>query len=133
MRAVKKTQNSAYQIHYHFVTPVKYRRAIFGNEERYEIEMEQIGIDTNHVHYLVSAAPKYAPAELMQIIKSITARELFKRHPDLKEQLWGGELWSEGYFVATIGEGGNKDVIRAYVANQGKSKERVEQLKLFNF
>jgi putative transposase len=69
----------------------------------------------------------------MQIIKSITARELFKRYPDLKEQLWGGELWSEGYFVATIGEGGNKDVIRAYVAKQGKSKEHFEQLKLFNF
>jgi len=147
MRAVKKNQNSAYQIHYHFVTPVKYRRAIFGNEdrehslvkisqeieERYEIEFEQIGIDTNHVHYLVSSAPKYSPAELMQIIKSITAREIFKRHPDIKEQLWGGELWSEGYFVATIGEGGNKDVIRAYVAKQGKSKEHVEQLKLFNF
>jgi putative transposase len=146
MRAVRKTQNSAYQIHYHFVTPVKYRRAIFDRadrehslvrisqeiEERYEIEFEQIGIDTNHVHYLVSAALKYAPAELMQIIKSITARELFKRHPDLKEQLWGGELWSEGYFVATIGEGGNKDVIRAYVAKQGKPKEHVEQLKLFN-
>jgi putative transposase len=147
MRAVKKAQNSAYQIHYHFVTPVKYRKAIFGKvdrehtlveiskeiEERYEIELEQIGIDTNHVHYLISAAPKYSPSELIQIIKSITARELFRKHPDLREQLWGGELWSEGYFVATVGEGGNNEVIRAYVANQGKSKEQTKQLKLFNF
>lgn len=106
---VKKTENSGCQIHYHFVTPVKYRRAIFGNadrehslvkisqeiEERYEIEFEQIGIDTNPVHYLVSAAPKYSPAELVQIIKSITARELFKRHSELREQLWDGELWSD--------------------------------------
>jgi putative transposase len=147
MRAVKVTQTSAYQIHYHFVTPVKYRKAIFGHadrehtlveiskeiEERYEIEFEQIGIDTNHVHYLVSAAPKYAPSVLIQIIKSITARELFKRYPELREQLWGGELWTEGYFVATVGEGGNKDVIRAYVAGQGKAKGKEVQLKLFNF
>ena len=146
MRAVNKTTNSAYQIHYHFVTPVKYRKAIFGVvdrerslvkiskeiEERYEITMEQVGIDTNHVHYLVSAAPKYAPGRIIQIIKSITAREMFRRHPEIKSILWGGELWTDGYFVATIGEGGDRDVIRAYVANQGKPQD-LEQLKLFNF
>ena len=147
MRTVSKTQHSAYQIHYHFVTPVKYRKAIFGNadrehtlveiskeiEERYEIKFEQIGMDTNHVHYLISAAPKYSPSQLIQIIKSITARELFHKHPDLKRVLWGGELWTDGYFVQTVGEGGNKDVISNYVANQGKAKEQDLQLKLFDF
>jgi putative transposase len=147
MRTVSKTQHSAYQIHYHFVTPVKYRKAIFGNadrehtlveiskeiEERYEIKFEQIGIDTNHVHYLISAAPKYSPSRLIQIIKSITARELFSKHPDLKRVLWGGELWTDGYFVATVGEGGNKEVIRVYVAKQGKFKDHPLQLKLFDF
>ena len=144
MRAVRTTQHNAYQIHYHFVTPVKYRRAIFGCsdreqtlhvickeiEERYAITFEQVGIDTNHVHYLVSAAPKYAPSRIIQIIKSITARELFRIHPDLKKELWGGELWTDGFFVATVGEGGNRDVIRQYVANQGLPSH---QLKLFNF
>src|SRR3989344_1652766 len=134
MRPVRKTEHNAYQIHYHFVTPVKYRKAIFGRsdreqtlqsickeiEERYSIEFEQVGIDTNHVHYLITAAPKFAPSHIIQIIKSITARELFARHPDLKKELWGGELWTDGFFVATVGEGGNRDVIRAYVANQGK-------------
>ena len=147
MRAVSVTEHSAYQIHYHFVTPVKYRKAIIGRaerelslveiskeiEERYELKFEQIGIDTNHVHYLVSAAPKFAPANLIQIIKSITARKLFERHPDLKKELWGGELWRDGYFVATVGEGGNSKVISAYVANQGKVKEHAQQLKLFSF
>ena len=146
MRAVKKTEHSAYQIHYHFVTPVKYRKVILGHadrshslieigkeiEERYEIEFEQIGIDADHVHYLISAAPKFSPGRVMQIIKSLTARELFRRHPELKKELWGGELWSDGYFVATVGEGGNSEVIRAYVAKQG-NKEQVEQLQLFNF
>src|SRR5208283_5737461 len=97
MRAVSKTTNSAYHIHYHFVAPIKYRKAIFGFadrerslveiskeiEERYEITMEQIGIDTNHVHYLISAAPKYAPGNIIQIVKSITAREMFRRHPEI--------------------------------------------------
>ena len=146
MRPVRKTEHNAYQIHYHFVTPVKYRKAIFGIpdreqslqsickeiEERYSIEFEQVGIDTDHVHYLVSVAPKLAPSRVVQIIKSITARELFRRHPELRKELWGGELWTDGFFVATVGEGGNRDVIRVYIENQGKVSHDL-QLKLFDF
>ena len=147
MREVKKTEHCAYQIHYHFVAPVKYRKAIFGVfdreqtlvdvckeiEERYDIYFEQIGIDTNYVHFLINTAPKFSPSNIIQIVKSIIARELFKKHADLKRELWGGELWADGYFVATVGEGGNKDVISIYVANQGKDKKDSKQLRLFNF
>ncbi len=146
MRAVVTTESCAYQIHYHFVIPVKYRKAIFDNpdcehtlisickgiEERYDIVFEKGGIDLNHVHLLLSAAPRFSPSDIIRIVKSITARELFKKHPGLKRELWGGHLWSEGYFVATIGEGGNKDVIQKYIENQGKSTEEL-QLKLFDF
>ena len=146
MRAVNVTESSAYQIHYHFVVPVKYRKGIFDNtdreqtllaickeiEERYDIRFETVGIDLNHVHYLLSAVPRFSPSRIIQIVKSITARELFKHHPDLKRELWGGHLWSEGYFVATVGEGGNKQVIEVYVKNQGKKLES-DQLKLFDF
>ena len=146
MRPVRKTESTAYQIHYHFVTPVKYRKAIFGHpdreqtlqsickeiEERYSIEFEQVGIDTDHVHYLVSAAPKLAPSRVIQIIKSITAGELFRRHPELRKELWGCELWTDGFFVATVGEGGNREVIRVYIENQGKETHDM-QLKLFDF
>ena len=144
MRAVRTTEHNAYQIHYHLVTPVKYRFAIFGRpdreqtlrsvcseiEERYSIWFEQLGLDTNHVHYLLSAAPKFAPSRLVQIIKSITARALFRQHPDLKRELWGGELWTDGFFIATVGEGGSRDVIREYVKRQGMTDA---QLKLFDF
>jgi len=65
-------------------------------------------------------------------IKSITARELFRRHPDLRKELWGGELWTDDFFVSTVGEGGNRDVIRIYVEKQG-NKSDITQLKLFNF
>ena len=123
---------------------MKYRKGIFGKpdrehslhaickeiEERYEIEFEQVGIDTNHVHYLVSSVPKFSPSQLIRTIKSIIARELFKRHPDLKKELWGGALWTEGFFVSTVGEHGNKDVIRAYIKKQGVKNP---QLTLFNF
>ena len=146
MRAVRTTEHNAYQIHYHFVTPVRYRRVVFGSpdreqtlkqicteiEERYSIAFEQVGIDTNHVYYPVSAVPKFSPSQIIRVIKSITAREMFKRHPDLKRELWGGELWTDGFFVATVGEGANLDVIRVYVKNQGK-QEDIAQLKLFNF
>ena len=146
MRAVRKSEHNAYQIHYHFVTPVKYRKAIFGIPdreqtlyqicteigERYSVIFEQVGIDRNHVHYLLSAAPKYAPSHIIQMVKSITARELFKRHPDLKKDLWGGELWTDGFFVATVGEGGNRDLIKNYIAKQGQRGDE-SQLKLFDF
>jgi putative transposase len=143
MRAVKTTEHNAYQIHYHFVTPVKYRMAIFGRldreqtlksvckeiEQRYSIEFEKVGIDTNHVHYVISAAPKFSPSEIIRIVKSITAKQLFKTHPDLRGELWGGELWTDGFYVATVGEGGGLDAIRAYVAKQGIPPSN---LKLFD-
>jgi len=144
MGTVRRSEHNVSQLHYHFVTPVKYRKGIFGKpdrehslhaickeiEERYEIEFEQVGIDTNHVHYLVSSVPKFSPSQLIRTIKSIIARELFKRHPDLKKELWGGSLWTEGFFVSTVGEHGNKDVIRAYIKKQGVKNP---QLTLFNF
>lgn len=146
MGTVRKTEHTAYQIHYHLVTPVKYRKAIFGVpdreqtllaickeiEERYSIQFEKMGIDTDHVHYLISTAPKFSPSQTARLIKSITARELFKKHPDLRRELWGGELWTDGFYVATVSEGGNVDVIRAYLAKQGKPTQQF-QLKLFNF
>ena len=147
MRAVRTSEHNAYQIHYHFAIPVKYRLSIFGRsdreqtlikicteiEERYDWIFEQMGIDMNHVHFLISASPKYSPSQLIQGIKSITAKELFRRHPDLRDELWHGELWTDGFFVATVGEGGNRDIIKRYIANQGKKKPDYHQLKLFNF
>ena len=91
---------------------------------------EQIGIDTNHVHYLITSAPKYAPSNIIKIIKSITVKQLFKRHPDLKRELWGGELWTDGFYVASVGEHANQDVIRAYIKKQGMKNP---QLMLFDF
>ena len=139
---VVKGYHCAYQLHYHIVFPVKYRKALLsdevvvaikeillGIEERYEIEMEQIGRDRDHIHVLCSAHPKYAPGQLVRVMKSITAREVFKRFPKLREELWGGEFWTDGYYVATVGERGSWDIVERYIRNQGDKPTDV-QLKL---
>jgi len=123
---------------------VKYRRGLLDEEvvqiitqtvvgisERYDIEFERIGCDRDHIHLLCSAHPKVAPGQIVRVFKSITAREIFRRKPSVRRQLWGGEFWTDGYYVATVGEGGGWEVIESYVRNQGKPKAELRQLKLF--
>src|SRR3990172_11309701 len=86
--------------------------------ERYEIEFEQIGCDKNHIHILCSFHPKYSIGEVVRKFKSITAREIFMVFPQIKKELWGGEFWTDGYYVATIGERGGWEVVKRYVRNQ---------------
>jgi len=64
----------------------------------------------------------YSPKKVAQIVKSITARELFKRHPEVKKLLWGGEFWGKGYFISTVGKHGDEAKLKNYVRNQGVSK-----------
>ncbi len=139
---LQKGYHCAYEIHYHIVLPVKYRKALLSKaveqkileiskdiEDRYEITMEQIGMDQDHIHLLCSFHPKYSIGSVVQKFKSITARELFKTMPELKRELWGGEFWSDGYYVGTVSERGNWQVVERYVRNQGKKPEDV-QLRL---
>jgi putative transposase len=72
---------------------------------------------------------------VMQIIKSITARQIFKEHPEIKKQLWGGELWSDGGYIGTVGDGTTSDVIRNSVENQGnlEEDEAFKQMKILDF
>mgnify|MGYP001559174178 CR=1 FL=1 len=99
-------------------------------EKRYFITPETIGFDEDHVHLLVQAAPKYSPSRIIQIIKSITAREMFKKFEVIKKELWGGEFWSDGGYVATVGEGTNADIVRNYIKKQGR---KGDQLRLLDF
>ena len=80
------------------------KEATIGISERYAIEMEAIGCDKDHIHLLYSAHPTMAPGRIVQIFKSITAREVFRRKPSVKRSLWGGEFWTDGYYVAAVGE-----------------------------
>jgi putative transposase len=139
MMEVQKGYHCAYEIHYHIVFPVKYRKALLreeiqkslaevakGIEERYGVEIERMGCDEDHIHLLCGAHPKYAPGQLVRLFKSISGRELFKWHGWLKKELWGGEFWSDGYYVATVGERGDWGVVEKYVGRQGKNPKEVQ-------
>jgi putative transposase len=94
-----------------------------------------MGSDGDHVHIFVGAAPRYAPSRIMQIIKSITAIKLFERYPEIKDKLWGGEFWSDGGYIGTVGEGVTADIIRRYIEDQGTpdEKEMYKQMTIVDF
>jgi len=139
---LKREHHCVHNSHYHLVFPVKYRKSPLSEpivqaiktiayqiSERYELEIEGLGCDLNHIHLLCSFHPKYAGGQIVRLFKSITAQELFKRFPELKKDLWGGEFWSDGYYLATIGECGNFKTLENYIRNQGQKPAEV-QLRL---
>jgi putative transposase len=145
-----KTSHSVYKIRYHMVTAVKYRKSLLNSEveeciretlkgisQRYEIIIDEVGFDQNHIHIFCGAAPRLSPLRVISIIKSITAQKVFERFPSLKkEQLWGGEFWSDGKYIGTVGEATSEKVIRNYIRNQSldhkEAESRIKQLRLIN-
>ena len=120
---------------YHIVCPTKYRKVVFSEKvdqvlkeicleiaDRYEIDFIEIGVDNDHVHFLVQSVPMYSPTKIVRTIKSITAREIFIRVPEVKKQLWGGEFWSKAFYVSTVGKYGDERMVSNYVKNQGTGK-----------
>ncbi|QWR78109.1 IS200/IS605 family transposase [Candidatus Magnetomonas plexicatena] len=132
---------------YHLVFPAKYRRAVFDEqvddvlrevcleiEKRYQVKFLEIGTDNDHVHFLVQSVPAYSVTKVVTVIKSLTAREILKRCPQVKRQLRGGEFWTDGYFASTVGKHGNEDTVLSYVKKQGKEYRKIyedRQLALF--
>ena len=117
---------------YHIVCPTKYRRVVISPQvdttiteaclniaNRYEIHFLEIGTDKDHVHFLIQSVPTLSPTELVQKIKSITARMVFVHNPEVKKLLWGGAFWSSGYFINTVGRSGSETAVARYVKNQG--------------
>ena len=144
---IKKSHNVS-QLLYHLVCPAKYRRLVFKEvasldqaikeicleiEKRYDIHFVEIGADQDHVHFLIQSVPAISPTRIAQIVKSITAREVFKKKPEVKRMLWGGEFWTKGYYINTVGAKGNEAAIKNYVEKQGLKYQQVysNQLKLF--
>jgi putative transposase len=134
---------------YHVVCVAKYRRAVLTEpvdllikqlcleiSKRYEIHFIEIGTDKDHVHFLIQSVPTMPPQRIVQIIKSITAREVFKQIPEVKKQLWGGQFWTKGYFVSTVGKTGSENAVQKYVQSQGREKEyqsiHTAQLTMFD-
>ena len=144
---IHKRHNISVMI-YHFVCPAKYRRVVFDEEvdnnlkeicqeieKRYDIRFLEIGSDRDHIHFLIQSVPitnyvRFVSAtQIIRTIKSIIAKEVFVRCPDVKKKLWGGEFWGDVYFVNTVGQHGNEETISNYIKNQGKEKEYKSMIK----
>jgi putative transposase len=149
MFEVKKVSHCAYKILYYVVFSIKYRRELLQDTnrinyikficseigKRYYFDFDAIGTDGDHVHIFVEAAPRYSPSRVMQIVKSITVREFFKKFPEVKKPLWGGEFWSAGRYVGTFEDGIMADTIQNYVETQGtpEEKDAYKQMNLLDF
>lgn len=133
---------------YHFVWIPKYRHKVFNEPYRetlkaiiekigydYDIDIVELEVPEDHIHMVVRGVPKMAPSDVMQIVKSISAREFFRIYPEIKRRyFWGGKLWTQSYFVETIGNV-NEEMIREYVQNQlteyEKKESKSKQIDLF--
>ena len=133
-RLIHKSHNVSVLL-YHVVCVAKYRRVSFDEEVevvlrevcldialRFEIEFLEIGLDGDHVHFLVQSVPTYSPTKIVTLLKSLTAHQIFARCPHVKKKLWGGECWSDGYFIASVGQHESEETVRRYVQQQGHDR-----------
>ena len=140
---IRRTKHAVFDIKYHLVWIPKYRKHILSEEvsqylketfrkvaEEYEFWIDTMEVMEDHVHIFVEVSPRYSPAQVVQILKSIYAREAFKKFPNLREQLWAGELWSDGYFVRSVGDKVTADIIRKYIEYQAHEEDTF-QLPMF--
>jgi len=144
MCAIRRSSHAVYDLKYHLVWTPKYRKRILVDEvagyaehtlqraaESYDMVIDTLEVEKDHVHVFLEAPPKYSPARIAQILKSISARELFQRFSWLRDKLWGGELWEDGYFVRSVGDQVTSEIIRRYIKYQDEQRDGT-QLKLWD-
>jgi putative transposase len=143
---IEHASHCTYRIRYHMVFVVKYRKQMLLNKvpieyfkkimngigERYWFKFEAIGVEEDHFHVVLGSAPRYAPSDVMRIIKSITAKKIFEDYPDVKDFLWGSNFWSAGGHIDTVSEFGGLERIKKYVLEQGKSEGQLQLLSFFS-
>ena len=140
---IRRTKHAVYDLKYHVVWVPKYRAQVLGGEVaeymkeifeqialEYDFHIDTMEVMEDHVHVFIEAPPAYAPAQVVQILKSISAREVFKKFPKLRKAMWSGMIWSDGYFVRSVGDKVTADVIRKYIQYQ-KHEDTPTQLAMF--
>jgi putative transposase len=126
------TKHVTYKIAYHFVWCPKYRKQVLVGEVARFVESEirrlcqennwklgALDVQEDHVHVFLSALPSIAPSLIANTLKGITARQVFKRYPTVKKQLWGGSFWSRSYYVGTVGDMTEETVTKYIEVGQG--------------
>ena len=141
---IRRTKHAVYDLKYHLVWIPKYRKDILDKEvsdylkaifnkiaEEYDFRIDTMEVMEDHVHVFVEVPPRYSPARVVQVMKSISAREVFSKFPKLREQLWAGEMWNDGYFVRSVGDKVTADIIRKYIEYQAHEDDSI-QLNMFD-
>jgi putative transposase len=131
---ITKSRTCTYNINYHVVWSVKYRKKIItpgiekylketamavAADKGFTLHLFEAG-EGDHIHCFVSAPPKLSITDLVKYLKGITGRKLMDKYPELKTKLWKGELWNHSYYVETIGSV-SEDNIRRYIEKQSKA------------
>ncbi len=140
---IRRTKHAVYDLKYHLVWIPKYRKHVLGGEvsdylkevfdqiaEEYGFVIDTMEVVNDHVHIFLEVPPRYSPAEVVQIMKSVSGREVFKKFPKLRKRLWSGELWNDGYFVRSVGDKVTADIIRKYIQYQ-THEDNASQLNMF--
>ena len=141
---LQRTSHAVYDTKYHLVWAPKYRKWILRGDikervksvfeeiaRNHEFAIDTLEMDKDHVHIFLSFPPRYSIARVVGMLKSISAKVIFKEHPEVKEELWGGEFWEDGYFVRTVGDKVTAEVIRKYITYHREHEKNPKQLKLF--
>ena len=141
---IRRTKHAVYDLKYHLVWIPKYRKNILNGDiagylkevfnhiaEEYGFAIDTMEVVEDHVHIFLEAPPRYSPADVVQLMKSISAREMFKKYPKIRRQLWAGELWNDGYFVRSVGDNDTADIIRKYIKYQSH-EDNPSQLTMFD-
>jgi putative transposase len=141
---IRRTNHAVFDLKYHLVWILKYRKHVLDKEasdyleevfrkiaEEYGFRIDTLGIMEDHVHIFVEVPPRYSPAQVVQIMKSISAREVFKKFPKIRKQLWAGELWNDGYFARSVGDKVTAEITRKYIEYQAHEDDP-NQLLMFS-
>ena len=132
-----ETRTSVYDFHFHLVFVTKYRKSIFDTQEKQEeletllasfaekngSTIESVEVMPDHVHLVLSFPPKFAPSSIVKSFKGAAAREWFKLHPEDKQKLYKGHLWSPSFFMRTVGVV-SRETVMEYVKNQHTKEPR---------
>ena len=140
---IKRLSHAVYDTKYHLVWAPKYRKLILKEKLRDTVkeffeqiltardcEVEEMEIAEDHVHIFTSIPPKYSVGEMVRVLKSVSAKEIFLRHPEVKRELWGGEFWEDGYFVRTVGDKVTSEMIKNYIRYHRHEEKTPKQLEL---
>ncbi len=131
---IKHTSHARFELWYHVAFSTKYRKKVFTDSKtkeevenlfreialQYDMEIDKVEVLSDHVHMLLSAPPRIAPSRAVQIIKSVSTKLLFKQYKFLKKFYWGGEIWVQGYFIRSVGQGLTKEQINLYIEEQSE-------------